>query len=443
MKNIIIKNSTIVNEGHQIQGDLWIKNDRIEKIGGIIDIKGATEIDGTGMHTLPGVIDDQVHFREPGLTHKANIESESKAGIAGGVTSFMEMPNTSPAAITNALLEEKYEIAKNTSWANYSFFLGTSNDNLEEIKKMDVKNVCGLKIFMGSSTGDLLVDDPVALENAFKHCPTLIATHCEDESTIRRNLALAKEKFGEDIPPYYHPIIRDAEGCYLSSSFAVSLAKQFNTRLHILHISTAIEVDLFDNTLPLEQKRITSEACVHHLYFNDSYYASKGNLIKCNPAIKTEADRLKVWEGLLSDKIDIIATDHAPHTWNEKQLPYTKAPAGLPLIQHSLPIMLNFYNSGKITLERLVEKMSHAPAKCFKIAERGYIREGYFADLVLVNTSRQKRIKNEDVYYKCGWTPLAGETLTGTVEHTILNGEHVFNQGEFRKASGHRLRFDR
>lgn len=441
--NILIKNTTIVNEGKQIEGDLLIINGRIEKIGGIIDAKGCYEIDGTNLHTLPGVIDDQVHFREPGLTHKANIESESKAAIAGGITSFMEMPNTSPAAITNSLLENKYNIAQNSSWANYSFFLGTSNDNLDEIKRVDVKNVCGVKIFMGSSTGDLLVDNIQSLENVFKECPTLISTHCEDEATMKRNLAVAIEQYGDEIPASAHPHIRNAEGCYLSSSFAISLAKKHNTRLHILHISTAIEVDLFDNSIPLEQKMITSEACVHHLYFNDTFYASKGNLIKCNPAIKSETDRKAIWKGLLDNRIDIIATDHAPHTWNEKQLPYMKAPAGLPLVQHALPIMLNFFNQGHISLEMLVEKMCHAPAKCFKIENRGFIREGYFADLCLVDIHKQKTIQNKDVYYKCGWTPLAGESLKGTVEHTILNGNHVYNQGDFKKGNTMRLSFDR
>ena len=441
--NILIKNTTIVNEGKQIQGDLLIVNGRIEKIGGIIDAKGCYEIDGTNLHTLPGVIDDQVHFREPGLTHKANIASESKAAIAGGVTSFMEMPNTSPAAITNSLLENKYNIAQNSSWANYSFFLGTSNDNLDEIKRVDVKNVCGVKIFMGSSTGDLLVDNIQSLENVFKECPTLISTHCEDEATMKRNLAVAIEQYGDEIPTSAHPHIRNAEGCYLSSSFAISLAKKHNTRLHILHISTAIEVDLFDNSIPLEQKMITSEACVHHLYFNDIFYTSKGNLIKCNPAIKSETDRQAIWKGLLDNRIDIIATDHAPHTWNEKQLPYLKAPAGLPLVQHALPIMLNSFNQGHISLEMLVEKMCHAPAKCFKIENRGFIREGYFADLCLVDIRKQKTIQNKDVYYKCGWTPLAGESLKGTVEHTILNGNHVYNQGDFKKGNAMRLSFDR
>lgn len=441
--NILIKNTTIVNEGKQIQGDLLIVNGRIEKIGGIIDAKGCYEIDGTNLHTLPGVIDDQVHFREPGLTHKANIASESKAAIAGGITSFMEMPNTSPAAITNSLLENKYNIAQNSSWANYSFFLGTSNDNLDEIKRVDVKKVCGVKIFMGSSTGDLLVDNIQSLENVFKECPTLISTHCEDETTIKRNLAVAIEQYGDEIPPSAHPHIRNAEGCYLSSSFAISLAKKHNTRLHILHISTAIEVDLFDNSLPLEQKMITSEACVHHLYFNDTFYASKGNLIKCNPAIKSETDRQAIWKGLLDNRIDIIATDHAPHTWNEKQLPYLEAPAGLPLVQHALPIMLNSFNQGHISLEMLVEKMCHAPAKCFKIENRGFIREGYFADLCLVDIHKQKTMQNKDVYYKCGWTPLAGESLKGTVEHTILNGNHLYNQGDFKKGNAMRLSFDR
>lgn len=443
MDNIIIKNTRIVNEGQIVEGDLLIRNGRIEKIGGIITNSTAREIDGTGLHTLPGVIDDQVHFREPGLTHKADIASESKAAIAGGVTSFMEMPNTVPAAVTNELLEEKYNIAKNTSRANYSFFLGTSNDNIDEIRKVDVKNVCGVKIFMGSSTGNLLVDSVDVLEAVFRECPTLIATHCEDEATIKRNYESAIEQFGDEIPPEWHPIIRSAEGCYLSSSYAVSLARKFNSRLHILHISTAVETDLFQNDMPLSKKNITSEACVHHLFFNDTWYAQKGNLIKCNPAIKTENDRQSIWEALLSDKIDIIATDHAPHTWNEKQLPYSKAPSGLPLVQHSLPIMLNFCNQGMISIENIVRKMSHAPAECFRIKERGFIREGYHADLVLVDTSREQKISNTQVHYKCGWTPLAGEKLKGTVEHTILNGHHVYEKGEFRMVTGERLQFDR
>ncbi len=443
MAGIIIKNTKIVNENIIIEGDLLIRDGRIEKVGGIISNTNAQEIDGTGLHTLPGIIDDQVHFREPGLTHKATIESESKAAIAGGVTSFMEMPNTIPAAVTNDLLEDKYNIANQSSWANYSFFLGVSNSNLDEVKKVNVKNVCGVKIFMGSSTGNLLVDKVEALEGVFRESPTLIATHCEDEATIKSNFELAVEKFGNDIPPAWHPVIRNAEGCYLSSSFAVSLAKKFDARLHILHISSGIETELFDNTKILSEKRITSEACVHHLYFNDTFYKTKGNLIKCNPAIKSENDRLAVWDALLSDKIDIIATDHAPHTWNEKQLPYAKAPSGLPLVQHSLPIMLNFYNQGKISLETLVRKMSHAPAVCFKIKDRGFIREGYHADLVLVNTQREQRINNSQTHYKCGWTPLAGDILKGTVEHTIINGFHVYENGIFRRANGARLQFDR
>jgi len=438
----IIKNARIVNENKIIEGDLLIKGDRIEKIGGIINSPNANELNGEGLYLLPGVIDDQVHFREPGLTYKADIATESAAAVAGGVTSFMEMPNTRPAAVTNKLLEEKYDIASQNSYANYSFFIGASNDNLDELLRIDPTRVCGIKIFMGSSTGDLLVDKPKALENIFKQAHTLIATHCEDELSVRKNLEMARFKWNDEIPPYYHPIIRDAEECYLSSSYAVSLAKKYNARLHILHISSEKEVSLFSNKLPLIDKRITAEACVHHLFFNDSWYESKGNQIKCNPAIKTENDRQGIWRGLLDNHIDIIATDHAPHTWEEKQEPYLLAPAGLPLVQHALPLMMNFVNLGNLTLEKMVEKMCHAPADCFKIRERGYIREGYFADLVLVDLNKESVIRNEDARYKCAWTPLNGETLKGTVEHTFINGFHAFRTGELIKPPVRRLQFN-
>lgn len=442
-ESTIIKNARIVNEGRIIEGDLKITNERIDKIGGVIDKSGAKELDAKGLYLIPGVIDDQVHFREPGLTYKADIASESRAAIAGGITSFMEMPNTKPAAVTRKLLEEKYEIASNTSYGNYSFFIGASNDNLKEILSIDPKEVCGIKIFMGSSTGDLLVDNEKALEKIFKEAHTLVATHCEDELSVRKNLEMARFKWNDEIPPYYHPIIRNAEECYLSSSFAVSLAKKYNTRLHILHITTEKEVSLFINNIPLKDKRITAEVCVHHLFFNDQWYETKGNQIKCNPAIKTESDRQGIWKGLLDNRIDIIATDHAPHTWEEKQADYLNAPAGLPLVQHALPIMLNFVDKGDISIERMVEKMSHAPADCFRMKERGYIREGYFADLVLVDPSKEQLIQSEEVLYKCGWTPLDGETLKGTVKHTFVNGFHAFDGVEVKRPPVMRIQFDR
>ena len=442
-QTVIIRNARIVNENTIIEGDLLIKDERIEKVGGNIDKNGSKEINAKGMYLIPGVIDDQVHFREPGLTYKADIASESRAAIAGGITSFMEMPNTKPAAITKKLLEEKYAIASNTSYGNYSFFIGATNDNLKEILSIDPKDVCGIKIFMGSSTGDLLVDNEKALDKIFKEAHTLIATHCEDELTVRKNLEMARFKWNDDIPAYYHPIIRNAEECYMSSSHAVELAKKHNTRLHILHITSEKEVGLFNNKQALKDKKITAEVCVHHLFFNDQWYESKGNLIKCNPAIKSESDRQGIWKGLLDDHIDIIATDHAPHSLEEKQSNYLNAPAGLPLVQHALPMMLNFVNQGNITIERLVEKMCHAPAICFKVKERGYIREGYYADLVLVDLKKEQIIRSEEALYKCEWTPLDGETLKGSVEHTFVNGFHAYKKGELTRPPVYRLQFDR
>jgi dihydroorotase len=423
----IIKNATIINEGKISFGDTFIENGRIEKIGGIIDVHGQ-EIDGSGLHIMPGIIDDQVHFREPGLTHKADIYSESRAAVAGGVTSFMEMPNTKPAAITKELLEEKYEIAKKNSWANYSFFMGTTNDNYEEIYKINFEEVCGLKIFMGSSTGNMLVDNEKVLDNIFKNVDTLIATHCEDEETV-----LSRNKFYSEsvnpLTPAYHPIIRNEEACYKSSSLAIELAKKHNTRLHILHISTAEECDLFRNYIPLVDKRITSEVCVHHLYFTADDYATLGNQIKCNPAIKDKRHAPKLLEALLDDRLDIIATDHAPHTWDEKSQPYSQAPSGLPLVQHSLNVMLDFYQQGKISLERIIEKMCHAPAQCFNIKDRGYIREGYHADLVLVDMDKLLTIDKSNIYYKCGWSPLEGRKFNGSVIKTFVNGHIVYDNG--------------
>jgi dihydroorotase len=446
MKRYLIKNTSIVNEGKIHSGDVLIEDDRIAKISQVIDNKyNATEINGEGKYLLPGVIDDQVHFREPGLTHKANIHSESIAAVAGGTTSFMEMPNTKPAALTQELLEEKYQIAANSSPANYSFFMGTSNENTDEILKTnDKKNdVCGIKIFMGSSTGNMLVDNHLTLDKVFRETELLIATHCEDERIIKANLE-AFQKSGKNILPSDHPIIRNEEACFESSLMAVQLAKRNNTRLHILHISTAKELQLFTNLIPLEQKRITSEVCVHHLHFTADDYENLGNKIKCNPAIKAKENKAALWEALLDDRLDIIATDHAPHTIEEKSGDYLHAHAGLPLVQHSLLLMLHYYKQGKISIEKIVEKMSHAPAKCFQIAERGFIREGYFADLVLVNTNNTTTATKENILYKCGWSPLEGFQFPATTEKTFVNGYPVYENGKVDASfRGMRLKFNR
>ncbi|TXI84776.1 MAG: dihydroorotase [Crocinitomicaceae bacterium] len=445
MATKLLKGATIFNEGKSFVGDVLIKNERIEKIATSIAATPDMEVIALdGKWLLPGCIDDQVHFREPGLTHKGNIQSESRAAVAGGITSFMEMPNTVPNALTQELLQDKYDIASKNSPANYSFFMGASNDNLEHVLKTDGKNVCGVKIFMGSSTGNMLVDRSETLEKLFSNVPLLIATHCEDEATIRRNTEIYKEKYGEHVPMEMHPLIRSAEACYLSSSFAVSLAKKHNTRLHILHISTGIEVDLFDNTIPLEQKRITSEACVHHLWFNDQDYQTKGTLIKWNPAVKTENDRLAIWEGLLSNKIDIVATDHAPHTIAEKNGTYFNAPSGGPLVQHALLAMLEKAKEGVISVERVVEKMAHAPAICFQLAERGFIREGYFADLVVVDPSNHETVEKSNIRYSCGWSPFEGTTFSHKIAATYVNGNMVYDGQNVRTdLFGKRLTFNR
>jgi len=446
MTRFLIKNTSIVNEGQIHKGDVLIEDKRITKISQVIDNKyNATEINGEGKFLLPGVIDDQVHFREPGLTHKANIHTESIAAVAGGTTSFMEMPNTKPAALTQELLEDKYAIAANRSPANYSFFMGTSNDNTEEILKTnDKKNdVCGIKIFMGSSTGNMLVDNHLTLDRVFRESELLIATHCEDERIIKANLE-AFQKTGNPITPSDHPIIRNEEACFESSLMAVQLAKRNNTRLHILHISTAKELQLFTNLIPLEQKRITSEVCVHHLHFTADDYATLGNKIKCNPAIKAKENKAALWEALLDDRLDIIATDHAPHTMEEKSGDYLHAHAGLPLVQHSLLLMLHYYKEGKISLEKVVEKMSHAPAKCFQIVERGFIREGYFADLVLVDMNNTTTATKENILYKCGWSPLEGFQFPATIEKTFVNGYPVYENGKLDASyRGMRLKFNR
>lgn len=425
---------------------MLIEDKKIIKISQVIDNKhNAIEINGEGKHLLPGVIDDQVHFREPGLTHKANIHSESIAAVAGGTTSFMEMPNTKPAALTQELLEDKYQIAANSSPANYSFFMGTSNDNTEEILKTnDKKNdVCGIKIFMGSSTGNMLVDNHLTLDRVFRESELLIATHCEDERIIKSNLE-AFQQSGKPILPSDHPIIRNEEACFESSLMAVQLAKRNNTRLHILHISTAKELQLFTNLIPLEEKRITSEVCVHHLHFTADDYAQLGNKIKCNPAIKAKENKAALWEALLDDRLDIIATDHAPHTIEEKSGDYLHAHAGLPLVQHSLLLMLHYYKQGKISLEKVVEKMSHAPAKCFQIADRGFIREGYFADLVLVDLNKKTEVRKDNILYKCGWSPLEGFEFPATIEKTFVNGYPVYENGTVDTSHrGMRLKFKR
>lgn len=442
----LIKDAHIVNEGKTLTSDVLIKNGFIHKIGSSISAKeNITEIDGNGKYLLPGAIDDQVHFREPGLTHKATIYTESKAAVAGGATSFMEMPNTVPPVFTQQLLEQKYAIAENTSLANFSFYMGTGNDNLDEILRTNEKknDVCGVKVFMGSSTGNLLVDNPLILEKIFGGVDLLIATHCEDEATIKRNLEKIKQQKAV-LEPSDHPIIRDEEACFESSFRAVQLAKKHNSRLHILHITTEKELQLFSNMLPLKDKRITAEVCVHHLHFTSKDYQQLGNLIKCNPAIKAELNKEALWQGLLDDRLDVIATDHAPHTWNEKMEPYEKAHAGLPLVQHSLLLMLKYAHEGRIPIEKVVEKMSHAVAECFKIDRRGYVREGYYADLVLVDLNSQTQVNKDNILYKCGWSPLEGSEFPAAITHTFINGELVYGNGQWNESiKGMRMKFDR
>lgn len=445
MESILIRNARIVNEGRIMEADLFIQDGRIAKIAPEIAMDGLfQEVDAQGRYLLPGVIDDQVHFREPGLTHKADIYTESRAAVAGGITSYMEMPNTSPQTLTQALLEEKYAIGAARSLANYSFFMGASNHNLDEVLRTDPRTVCGVKVFMGSSTGDMLVDDHQVLEGIFRNVPMLIATHCEKEEIVCANLAAAIAKYGEDIPVAEHPHIRSHQACYASSSEAVALARKYGTRLHVLHISTADELSLFRNDIPLREKRITAEVCIHHLFFDESWYATKGNLIKWNPAVKSAADREAIWQGLLDDRLDIIATDHAPHTLDEKSNLYTKAPSGAPLVQHALPVMLRFWKEGRISIEEIVRKMSHAPAECFQIAERGYIREGYWADLVLVDPNRPWTVTRQNTLYKCGWSPLEGEAMPAAITHTWVSGHLAFAGGQFDESRmGRRLAFDR
>nr|WP_199079000.1 dihydroorotase [Pedobacter sp. ASV19] len=444
MNTILIKAASLVNEGQIFIADVLIKDGFIEKIAPSISQSADQVINAEGLHLFPGMIDDQVHFREPGLTHKADIFSESMAAVAGGITSFMEMPNTVPNTLTQELLQDKYKIASDVSLANYSFFMGASNDNLEEVLKTDPKNVCGIKVFMGSSTGNMLVDNAKVLENLFKEAPMLIATHCEDEQTIRRNMAIYKEKYGDQITIDMHPLIRSAEACYISSSMAVELAKKHNTRLHILHISTAREVALFDSKAALKDKRITAEACVHHLWFDDRDYAEKGNWIKWNPAVKTEQDKDAILRGVLDGHIDIIATDHAPHTIEEKEQPYLQAPSGGPLVQHALSALLEMYHQKKITLEQIVEKTAHNVATCFNIDRRGFIREGYWADLVLVNLNDPVKVTRANLWYKCGWSPFEGQVFQSDITHTFVSGNLAYHKGKFTtNEKGRRLTFNR
>ncbi len=445
MKSILITGANIVNEGRISPGDVLVKDGRIAKIGTDLSSEHADiRIDGGGKHLFPGVIDDQVHFREPGLTHKGEIYTEAKAAVAGGVTTYMEMPNTVPQAVTIELLEEKYARAKEVSLANYSFFLGGTNDNLEEILKLDLKNVCGLKVFQGSSTGNMVVDNIESLEGIFKEYKGLLAIHSENDHIIKSNLEEFKAIYGDDIPVKFHPKIRSEKACYDASSRAVAMAKKYGTRLHILHISTAKELELFDNTLPLEEKKITAEACIHHMWFSEEDYATQGNLIKWNPAVKTAQDREQIFQAMLDDRIDVIATDHAPHTLEEKALPYTKAPSGGPLIQHSLVAMLDFYHQRKISLEKIAQKMAHNVAILFRIEDRGFIREGYFADLVLVDLDSTWTVAKENILAKCGWSPFEGHTFHSKVTHTIVSGHLVYEEGIFHEEKkGERVTFSR
>ena len=444
MGGIVIKNAVLVNEGQQEQSDLLIKGNRIDKIARNIATEGHQIIDLQGNLLLPGIIDDQVHFREPGLTHKGDIASESRAAVAGGITSYMEQPNTFPQTTTLEKLEEKFAMAAGRSAANYSFLFGGTNDNLEELKKLDKKSCSGVKLFLGSSTGNMLVDDEKVLEGIFRNTELVISAHCEDESTIRQNLELYRSQYGDDIPVKYHPLIRSEQACYLSSSKAIALARKTGARLHVFHLSTGIETDLLVNDIPLKDKKITAEVCIHHLWFSDADYSEKGTFIKWNPAVKTAGDRDGLWKALLDDRIDIVATDHAPHTLEEKQQVYTKAPSGGPLVQHALTAMLDKYHAGVIGLEKIVEKMCHNPARLFDVKERGFIREGYYADLVAVNLNSPWRVDRGNIAYKCGWSPFEGHTFTSQVTHTWVNGHLAYENGTFRELQkGMRLTFDR
>ena len=446
MSLTLIKHAKIVNEGQIFEGDVLIDGEYIVDIDTSISSKSANTkvIDAEGQYLIPGAIDDQVHFREPGLTQKANIATESKAAVAGGITSFIEMPNTVPQATTQKLLEDKFEIASTSSYANYSFMFGGTNDNLDELLKTDPTNVAGIKLFLGSSTGNMLVDDEKVLEKIFSSTKMLIAVHCEDEATVKANLEAYLEKYGEDIPIEMHPKIRSEEACYLSSSKAIELAKKTGARLHVFHLSTAKETKLFTNKIPLEEKKITAEVCVHHLWFDESDYKEKGTYIKWNPAVKTEKDKEGLWKALLDGRIDVIATDHAPHTKKEKQNSYTKAPSGGPLVQHALPALFTAHRHGKISVEKIVEKMCHNPAILFKVEKRGFIKKGYYADLVLIDISSPWTVNKSNILYKCGWSPFEGTTFYSKVTHTFVNGNLIYNKGRFNhQVKGKRLLFNR
>ncbi len=441
----LIKNATLVNENKVFEADVRIEGERIAEISttGLTAKENEEIIDAKGLHLIPGMIDDQVHFREPGLTHKAEIYTEAKAAVAGGITSFMEMPNTVPNTLTQDLLEDKYQIAAKKALANYSFFMGASNDNLDEVLKTNANDVCGVKVFMGSSTGNMLVDSEAVLDNLFRNCSMLIATHCEDEATVRANMAKAVKQYGEDIPIAQHPIIRDELACYRSSSKAVELAKKYNTRLHVLHISTAKELELFSNKLDIEEKRITAEACIHHLWFTDADYEKFGTRIKWNPAVKFKSDRDAIRKAVSDNIIDVIATDHAPHTKGEKANKYAKAPSGGPLVQHALPALFDMYHQGVFSLEKIVEKTSHSLAKLFRIKDRGFIREGYYADLVLVDLNKPNIVTPESLLYKCGWSPFEGQQFKASIQKTFISGHLAFNEGVFDESKkGHRLKFN-
>ena len=446
MNTVLIKNAKIVNEGNIFEGDVLIEGEFITEIAENISHKSSDcqVFDAEGNYLIPGVIDDQVHFREPGLTHKGTIATESRAAIAGGITSFIEQPNTIPNAVTQELLEQKYEIASQTSYANYSFMMGGTNDNLEEILKTNPRNVAGIKLFLGSSTGNMLVDNEAALEKIFSSTKMLIAVHCEDEGTIKSNLSNYKAEYGEDIPVEFHHLIRSEEACYLSSSKTIALAKKTGARLHVFHLSTAKEMELFTNKIPLEEKQITAEVCIHHLWFTNEDYKTKGNFIKWNPAVKTATDREALWKALLDDTIDVIATDHAPHTLEEKSESYLKAPSGGPLVQHAVVAMFEAYHQGKISIEKIVEKMAHNPAKIFKIEKRGFIKEGYYADLAIVDSGLPWNVKKENIFYKCGWSPFEGTTFKSRITHTFVNGQLVYHNFNFKDIqAGQRLLFNR
>lgn len=446
MNNILIKNAKIVNEGVIVEGDVLIEGEFIKEIAPSISHKSSDckVIDAEGNYLIPGAIDDQVHFREPGLTHKGNIATESRAAVAGGITSFIEQPNTVPNAVTQELLEQKYEIASQTSYANYSFMMGGTNNNLEEILKTNPRNVAGLKLFLGSSTGDMLVDSSAALESIFSNTKLLIAVHSEDESTVKNNLEHYKTIYGDDIPVNFHPLIRSVDACYICTDKIIKLAKKTGARLHVFHLSTAKELDLFTNKIPLEEKQITAEVCIHHLWFSDEDYATKGNFIKWNPAVKSATDRDALWKALLNDTIDVIATDHAPHTLAEKQQVYTKAPSGGPLVQHAVVAMFEAFHQGKISIEKIVEKMAHNPAKIFKIENRGFIKEGYYADLTMVDINKPWSVNKENILYHCGWSPFEGTNFNSRITHTFVNGQLVYENSKVKEIrAGKRLLFNR